>query len=82
MFVKDQIIGVAVELLEAEGGGVAVVNLVHGRGEGLERGEGGGIVHLAVGAEGFDGVGGGFLGTASSAVIVVVASVVEGHFLK
>jgi len=34
------------------------VDLVHGRGEGLEGGEGGGVVHLAVGAEGGDFVGG------------------------
>jgi len=50
------------------------VDFVHGRGEGLEGSEGGGVVHLAVGAEGGDFVGGSaFWG-------VVAVGVVEGHF--
>ncbi len=49
------------------------MDFVHGGGEGLEGEEGGGLVHLGVGAEGFDGVG-GFLAAAC------IVGAVEGHF--
>ena len=52
------------------------MNFIHGRSEGLEGCKGGGLIHLTVGAEGFDGVRrGGFLGG-------VGAIIVERHFLN
>ena len=52
------------------------MNFIHGRSERLKRGKGGGLIHLTVGAEGFDGVRGrGFLGG-------VGAIIVERHFLN
>ena len=52
------------------------MNFIHGRSEGLKCDQGGGLIHLTVGAEGFDGVrGGGFLGG-------VGAIIVERHFLN
>ena len=75
MLVKDEVVGVAVEFFKAEGGCVAVVDFVHGGGEGGEGCLGGGGVHLGVGAEGLDGefaLGGG-----SPGCVVVV--VVHGH---
>ena len=53
------------------------MNFIHCRSEGLEGCKGGGLIHLTVGAEGFDGVRGrGFLGG------VVGAIIVERHFLN
>ena len=54
------------------------MNFIHGRSERLKCGQGGGLIHLTVGAEGFDGVRGrgggrGFLGG-------VGAVIVERHF--
>ena len=53
------------------------MNFIHGRSEGLKGCKGRGLIHLTVGAEGFDGVRGrgGFLGG-------VGAIIVERHFLN
>lgn len=45
VFVQHQVVGVAVQLLEGEEGGVAGMDLVDGRGEGGEGRHGRGLVH-------------------------------------
>ena len=78
MLVQHQIVRIAIQLLEAERGRVAIVYLVHRAGEARECGLGGGRVHLGVRAEWLDGefTGGGGASGVSGGIVAVVGHII------